>query len=360
MDLIDNYLSAVRPLLPGDQRDDIIEELDGVLRGRVDEKAAELGRKLSPREIEAVLAAYGHPFMVAGRYGPQHTLIGPELYPLWWLGARAAVGVDVIVHVVRVVAIVMTAPEADNIGSRLTSLWGSFWSFGFLLIGALTVALAVVERFKLQPFGTWKPSSTTGIGSLGDLADPATFGFYRGKPRKAPSRVESGGAVIGSLIGVVFWAALPWIFDWGPVVFGKVVIAPLSTFEVAGLALGPIWFPTLWAMLLVSALLQLAAHVAEFVRPTDRPAAMLIRVLAALLGLATAIVALTHGPLFVIDGAAGRALSDAFRISQSVEIALWVIALAYFINATWNVWRFIDLRRAGGAGKAQSSGAVTG
>jgi hypothetical protein len=355
MDLIDNYLSAVRPLLPGDQRDDILEELDGVLRGRVDDKAAELGRRLTPKEIEAVLAAYGHPFMVAGRYGPQRTLIGPELYPLWWLGARAAVGLDVIVHLARAVAILMTAPEAGNTGARLMSLWGGFWSFGFLLIGALTVTLAVVEHFKLQPFGAWRSSSTNGIGSLGDLADPRAYGFTPRRSRQAPSRVESGGAVIGSLFGVIFWAALPWIRDWGPPLFGKLALTPLDTFEVAGATLGPIWFPTLWVMILIGSVVQLAAHIAEFIRPADRPAVMLMRAVAAVVGLATAIVALTNGPLLIISGAAGRALSNAFRISQSVDIAVWAIAAGYALATVWHLWRFLRLRRP-----PQSSGAVTG
>jgi hypothetical protein len=356
MDLIDNYLNSVRPLLPGDQRDDILEELDGVLRGRVDEKAAELGRKLSNREIEAVLAAYGHPFMVAGRYGPQRTLIGPELYPLWWLGARVAVVIDVVVHLAGAVAMFMSAPESGNLGARLMSLWGDFWSLGFLMIGAVTVALAVVERFKLQPFGVWRAASTTGVGG------PAAVGFgSRRGLGKSPSRVESGGAVIGSLFGIIFWAALPWIFDWGPPLFGRAVLFPFHSFELAGLSLGRIWFPTLWAMVLVSSGLQLVAHMAEFIRPSDRPAALLMRAVAAVVGAATAIVALTNGPLVIIDSAAGRPLSEVFRISQSVEIALGVIALAYVINFAWTLWTYFSLRRrAAAAQPRQSSGAVTG
>ena len=83
MDLIDRYLDAVRLFLPRGQRDDITAELRDVLMTRREEREAELGRPLTRKEDEALLHDYGHPLMVAARYGRQQYLIGPELYPVY-------------------------------------------------------------------------------------------------------------------------------------------------------------------------------------------------------------------------------------------------------------------------------------
>ena len=346
MDLVKDYLDAVRPLLPGDQRDDIIEELDGVLRGRLEDKAGELGRKLTRKEEEAGLAAYGHPFLVAARYQPQHTLIGPELFPLWWLGARAAVALDVLLSVARAVAVFMTGPESDRLGERLGHIWGGFWSTGFMMIGALTIGVALVERFKLQPFGSWTQGSTDGIGAS-----------FR-KTGRAPSRVESAGAVFGTLIGVVSWAALPWIQDWGPALFGRIMIAPLSILARGGVALGPIWFPTLWALLLVGSLFGLASHVWELVYPAERARALWLRIGSSAMGVVTGVVALVGGPLFVVTGPTGRVLADAIHLSAWVSMGIAVTTLMCAATIAWNLWRLRRLRS--GAGQPQSKGAVTG
>ncbi|HEX3406116.1 MAG TPA: hypothetical protein VHS81_02665, partial [Caulobacteraceae bacterium] len=83
MDLIDRYLESVRLLLPLEQRDDIAAELRDILMTRREEKAEALGRDLTRQEDEALLKEFGHPLAVAGRYGPQQYLIGPELYPIF-------------------------------------------------------------------------------------------------------------------------------------------------------------------------------------------------------------------------------------------------------------------------------------
>src|ERR1700722_4196031 len=83
MDLIDRYLDTVRLFLPLSQRDDITAELRDVLLTRCEEREAELGRPLKRAEQEAVLKAFGHPLVVAARYGSQQYLIGPDLYPAY-------------------------------------------------------------------------------------------------------------------------------------------------------------------------------------------------------------------------------------------------------------------------------------
>jgi len=83
MELLDRYLDAVQFFLPKKQKRDIIVELSEDLRSQIEEKEAELGRKLNEFELEAILKRCGSPWEVASRYLPHRYLIGPTLFPAY-------------------------------------------------------------------------------------------------------------------------------------------------------------------------------------------------------------------------------------------------------------------------------------
>src|SRR5450432_2936962 len=83
MELLDRYLQAVRFWLPRAQQQDIIAELSEDLRSQIEEKETELGRSLSEAEVEDILKKRGRPALVANRYLPQRSLIGPLLFPIY-------------------------------------------------------------------------------------------------------------------------------------------------------------------------------------------------------------------------------------------------------------------------------------
>src|SRR5689334_8746084 len=85
MDLLDRYLQAVRFWLPRAQQDDIIAELSEDIRSEIEEKESALARKLNPAELEALLKQRGRPMLVANRYLPQRSVIGPALFPAYLL-----------------------------------------------------------------------------------------------------------------------------------------------------------------------------------------------------------------------------------------------------------------------------------
>src|SRR5580765_2799234 len=84
MDLLDRYLQAVGFWLPASQQQDIIAELSEDLHSQIEEKETELGRSLNETEIEDILKRRGRPLLVANRYLPQRSLIGPVLFPIYW------------------------------------------------------------------------------------------------------------------------------------------------------------------------------------------------------------------------------------------------------------------------------------
>jgi hypothetical protein len=144
MDLIDRYLGAVRLFLPRDQRDDIAAELRDALMTRREEREAELGRPLTRKEDEALLHDYGHPLMVAARYGRQQYLIGPELYPVY--AFVVAIVLAAIALAATITGVVATAVSGGDAGRGLGVAMGVIWSGAFTGIGAVTVIFAILQR----------------------------------------------------------------------------------------------------------------------------------------------------------------------------------------------------------------------
>lgn len=144
MDLIDRYLDTVRLFLPRDQRADITAELRDVLLTRREDKEAALGRPLTRKEDEALLHDYGHPLVVAARYGQQQYLIGPDLYPVYTfvlMVVLGAIGVSALITGVVAVTVASGDP-ARGLGAALNVAWTG----GFAAIGAVTAIFAVLQR----------------------------------------------------------------------------------------------------------------------------------------------------------------------------------------------------------------------
>jgi len=156
MDLLDRYLGAVAALLPAAQRDDIVAELRDLVLNRIEEKEATLGRALSKKETEDLLREIGHPLAVAGRYGPQRSLIGPEIYPFYIFGLKVALALAAFVTVIPLL-VVMATGELD--ASRLISRSiNDFIPTALILIGAATLIAAAFERgwIKTGDLGKWR------------------------------------------------------------------------------------------------------------------------------------------------------------------------------------------------------------
>ena len=116
MDLLERYLQAVKPLLPRKAQDDILRELSENIRCQMEEKEADLGRPLTEAEQEEVIKQHGHPIVVAARYRRPQYLIGPTVFPFYWLTLRiAAVGALIIRFVVEMVMALLSPDPAHAI-----------------------------------------------------------------------------------------------------------------------------------------------------------------------------------------------------------------------------------------------------
>jgi len=81
--LLDRYLREVALWLPRGQSTDIVAEISADLQAEAEGQAQALGRPIARGEEEAILTRWGHPMLVASRYQPQESLIGPALLPTY-------------------------------------------------------------------------------------------------------------------------------------------------------------------------------------------------------------------------------------------------------------------------------------
>jgi hypothetical protein len=144
MDLIDRYLVAIAGHLPAAKAEDIIAELRDLLLSRLEEQEAALGRPLDPKEVEAMLKAFGRPLAVAARYGPARYLIGPEVFPYWWACLKTVLLIDSAVIVTLCFADLLFAvgPSGRIVGQVTNAVWTSVWA----TTGSVTVFFAILER----------------------------------------------------------------------------------------------------------------------------------------------------------------------------------------------------------------------
>lgn len=306
--LTERYLNSVKQMLPSSQQADIIAELREAIEARIEDRESELGRPLKPVEVEAILKSFGHPIIVAGRYGPQRTLIGPAMFPIWWLSLRVCLGIAAAVYVANfVLAVFENGGLPDGLLPAL-HVWPHFLSTVIFIVGVVTVGTIVIERLKPGPFESW---------SMKDLSP------VRVKPR---GRIEVGLTLLFEVLGLVFWLLLPLF--WDRMLEVLFVRHDLEGHRVPIHFLQPadIWFPTLWAIITAIAALQVIARLVQFVWP-DQPVRNAVAGLALNLGgLVFAGVALSALPLFQLAPALPQKLQHALDlVNMVIQISLWIM-----------------------------------
>lgn len=255
MDIIERYLEAVAAQLPTEDREDIVAELRDLILSRVEAREEELGRALSDEEKEAILHEIGHPLIVAARYrkGPD-SLIGPELFPYWLFGAKAGLIVIAAVQALGLLISVLGAPA--DFGRAISQAFHGFFSGGLTLLGALTLAGAIMEHYDIKPkwLTKWRVRDLSAFG----LADPAKWGASLAGTEKAKSewlpkgarvwgvRAETRGAA-DALWSLIF-SGIFLLWWMGVIRFDALSQFTLRSGEVA-VAAAPIW-STLYGVIL--------------------------------------------------------------------------------------------------------------
>jgi hypothetical protein len=247
-DLIDRYLYAVSRYLPAQRQNDLLTELAANLHSEMEDKAGALGRPLTEDEQADVLRRHGHPILVAARYQPHRSLIGPEILPFYWFTVKRVLplvmGIWLLVTAVSVIFGPQNTPIAQRIdvGHVITGLFGAAFQF----LAWITAGFALLEFFKDHV--------------RDELAHP------KWDPRKLPKAhpIPHDGPrhpwadAIASAVFLLWLLAFPR--------FPVLMFGPYVAWHLLNIDLPVIWHQFYWIVIAFNAI-QLASKIALLARP---------------------------------------------------------------------------------------------
>lgn len=315
MDLIDRYLAAVGVLLPQDEKADIVAELRDVLLNRREEQEAQLGRPLTRQENEALLKDFGNPLTVAGRYGRQQYLIGPQLYPIYLFVVRIVIAAIVLSALIT--GAVQGVLNPANAANAVLVAFNIVWTGGFTAVGVVTVIFAGLQRTSAGPriLDGWSPNDLPRLP--------------RRRRRGWPDFVA---AIVVNVIFLLWWSHL--INFWQPIVLP----GPGQSLHID---LAPVWTALYWPVfgLALGVIAINGARLAGLAR------GRLVSGLDILLQIATVGIAgyaLRAGQWAVVSGRGldAAALQQVQRgINVGVMVALIVVSVIAAVTLGYDAWR---------------------
>jgi hypothetical protein len=319
MDLIERYVTAVRWMAPSAQRDDIAAELRDVLLSRREEKEHELGRPLTRKEEASLLKDFGHPLVVAARYGRHQYLVGPDLYPFFLV--VLAITLAAMWGAVLIGAVVTAAVSGHppNTGGLL----GTLWDGGLAALGGVTLAFAVIQRtgWGAHRLTNWDPA---------DLPSFATRKRLRRPKWAAP--VEHVAGIAFGVIFLLWWTGV--IELWRPVI-------PVEPSGVLIMALAPVWLGLYWPVVGLASL-GIATHAVGLVVGERRWVKALDILRQAAVGSLAAVLLFRGGPLVTVTGTGlppSALTGTTYGVNLGLQISLVVMICVCSLSILTDLWR---------------------
>jgi hypothetical protein len=241
MELLNRYVTAVGKHLPRRTRADIEAEIRSTLQDMLDDRSRETGRPVDEALVKEVLVEYGAPEKVAATYHTQRYLIGPRMYPIFWLVIRIVFAVLTTLFFIGLgIRIGMGPGTIEAIVSQvgksiLEYLQGMIAAFGniVLILAILERVLPAVDMGKELKEGeqAWDPSSLMKepepnevklwepiVAILFTTLGIVIFNFYPQLISITPSlnNLGKGTVTFVPILSDAFFRYMPWInLIWG-------------------------------------------------------------------------------------------------------------------------------------------------
>ncbi len=230
-ELISRYVTAIGKHLPKKSRADIENEIRSTLEDILADRSEKTGRPVDEAMVKEVLKSYGAPEKVAATYMPERYLIGPRMYPLFWLVLRIVFSVLTVLAIIGLGIRIGMSPDTEAIASTIGNALLQYINGLIIALGNIVLIFAILERVlpaseikSLNPSdgSEWDPqqlmSEPTGdevrmwepvIGILFTFAALAVFNFYPQIISFFP--IQAGGPRTIPLLSDAFFRYLPWL-----------------------------------------------------------------------------------------------------------------------------------------------------
>lgn len=334
MELLDRYLHAVKFWLPRGQQDDIVAELSEDLRSQIEERESRVGRKLSENEVADLLRQRGRPVLVANRYLPQHSLIGPVLFPIYILVLKIAAICFAVPRFLVLTGFFLFDPKyrTEGSGQMMAHTWSELWFGVFVTFGVVTLVFAVLEQ--TQQKSCWL-----------EKWDPLKL-----PKAKDTRRIPRASSVFEVVIGII---AVMWLVELATSGF----LLDHDNFRIAFTPAGRQFVWILTAM----ALFGVGMSAVNLFRPFWTRSRLAIRVVQDLVSTLVFTLMAKAGTLIILSGAsipAGKAVEVNAGINTWVSISIGITAAICAVIAIVDALRLIFMKTNRPAWLNQVSGAV--
>lgn len=335
MDIFDRYFQMLRLFLPKDQRDDIVRELTEDIRVQVADRETGLGRPLSAGEQVAVIRQYGHPMLIAARYRSQGYLIGPVVFPYYWIALKIVLALVFVGYVVASVIALLPGAPPEAIESIVGDLAGTV----LRVIGWTTVMAAVLDLWltRSRVLETWDPtellSSHRGPAVASGAGRTVRDGFIGGP-------VSIGHFVVGVIVSA--WWLLGLKF-------------PALFFGTTGSSVefGPI-VDLLYPVLVVTQVTALAEQFVRLAQPANIRFRQVARFVWFAGGCALLVILVTsrEWQWFIRMGALGESTRLIELVNRSISVVVMLAVFGSAVSAVHKLWQRFSGRGAAAAESA--------
>jgi hypothetical protein len=320
MDLLERYLQAVGEFLPANMKADTLAELRENLLAQMEAREEELGRSLTQAETAAVLEGHGRPILVAARYLPQHHLIGPGLFPVYWFTLKKSFPFVLLAYVAMEAVSLIFAGDRMSIGAAI----GHFPSVAFTFWGVVTVGFAAFEFAQGRYFHVTEISRGWDPNSLPLLAMEG----------KKPSLANAVADVIVSSLILMWLLAVP---------YRPYLLLGPGTGYLRGMPFGltPEWHIFYWQIIALLGVQLLLKTVILFFAGARRWRAS-VDIAVQVMGILVLAV-MVQARSYFVPGAttSGLSVEALASVNYGINIAFKLGLAICVVKLLWDVWKLI-------------------
>ena len=320
MDLLERYLYAVGRYLPMATKEDTLAELRANLLEQMDAHAEELGRPLTDDEIADTLRGHGNPAVVALRYLPQRSLIGPTIFPFYLLTLRPILAVVLLIYFITYgVKLIATG---DTPGAWATGIVHALLGvIPVLLVNAaiITLIFAIIEVVHRKRYAS----------TASDAWDPEKL-----SPLPAHSRPKPAASRIADLVFHCLWMLYVLEIPHHP----YLIVGPGAAY-LSHLSIGwaPVWH-VFYAAFVVLLVLQLGIKIARLFGSLGRWKAAL-SLLESTFGVLT-IGWLAFAGTYLIGTGPGADLHTLAIVNHWIGVSMRIVLLFALLDLAQGAWKY--------------------